>query len=483
MRYMKFAWFAASITICLLLASNAEAITISQPATDTRVDSPIIMTGYGIDGAHVQYVQVFNSSSEVIDVTNWTMQAAFSNATTISLVTFHGLIKPGGYLVVADTGDISTPDIGYVQTPSGEQGAIGALQLTPSSRFLPQTQTVKTDANHSYWRRNISSSTGNYLSTFSSFIPDAQFMLYGNGFYEYPENVSLQVTEILANPRNCSPVEGAGDCRDYVKLYNPSTVAIDLSQFRMRVGYQGQNVSSSNTFSLQGIVAPGHFVVISESADSQPVSLTNSSSFVWLEDTYGVKTYDSTVVEYPDAGADSKKGQAWAYDSSEGIWKWTIQPTPFDSPSVFPVPISQKKITPTASLTPCKEGQYRSEETNRCRSTGGVTAAAPCDDDEERNPATNRCRKLATAASQNLAACKEGQERNPATNRCRNVASSVPGSAAFAVETAQDAGKAFIGWWALGGVGVVALGYGAWEWREEARTAIRKASSFFTSLK
>lgn len=131
----------------------------------------------------------------------------------------------------------------------------------------------------------------------------------------------LQVSEILANPRACSPLETALDCRDYVKLYNPTDQPADLSLFRLRSGYQGQSATASNTFLLAGIIQPGHFAVIATSADNRPISLTSSGGFVWLEDTYGVKRYDTTVQEYPDASSDSKKGQAWAYDTSDGQWK------------------------------------------------------------------------------------------------------------------------------------------------------------------
>jgi hypothetical protein len=156
---------------------------------------------------------------------------------------------------------------------------------------------------------------------------------------------------------------------------------------------------------------------------------------------------------------------------------------PYDGPSIFPAAPPKIKAMSTKTPTPCKEGQYRNEETNRCRSIAAeATALAPCDDDEERNPATNRCRKIASLASQ-LTPCKEGQERNPETNRCRNVAAAVPPDAAFGVEPVADTGKAFIGWWALGGVGILALGYAGWEWRQEIAAVIRKVGTFFTSGK
>lgn len=126
-------------------------------------------------------------------------------------------------------------------------------------------------------------------------------------------------------------------------------------------------------------------------------------------------------------------------------------------------------------LAPCREGQYRNEETNRCRSIAtAANALKPCADDQFRNPATNRCKKIASSDDVALADCGEGRERNPTTNRCRNIVSSVPPAAGFAVEPIKDAANIFVGWWVLGGVTVLALGYAGWEWREEVSRFVRK---------
>lgn len=53
----------------------------------------------------------------------------------------------------------------------------------------------------------------------------------------------------------------------------------------------------------------------------------------------------------------------------------------------------------------------------------------------------------------------------------------------FGTEPVADTGKAFIGWWALGGVGVLALGRIGWEWRSEMLSLVQKAGAFFTSGK
>ncbi len=101
----------------------------------------------------------------------------------------------------------------------------------------------------------------------------------------------------------------------------------------------------------------------------------------------------------------------------------------------------------------------------------------PCADDQFRNPATNRCKTI--ASSDDVTDCGEGRERNPVTNRCRNVVRSDVPAAAFAVEPIKDGASAFVGWWALGGVVSIALGYGGWEWRREILVALHQASMLF----
>ena len=135
---------------------------------------------------------------------------------------------------------------------------------------------------------------------------------------------------------------------------------------------------------------------------------------------------------------------------------------------------------PTAKeYAPCKEGQYRSEETNRCRSiASAVSSLKPCADNQFRNPETNRCKKIASADE--LADCGEGRERNPATNRCRNVLASTVPAADFATENVQQVAGATWGWWAFGGVSVLALGYAGWQWRWELKQLAIRSRSIFT---
>jgi hypothetical protein len=480
---MRFVYKVAAIAVvffCALSPAAALAVDVVPPPAELpKTASPLIITGYSLSTAHVGYIQIFNNTSGVVDATGWKL-GVMGGPDAQLLLKLDGLIKPGGYIVVADERTVPSADVTY---PDGTiQKAPTAITLFTPRQFYDHTTAVKAGLERGFWSRNISEATGNYLSTFSAFTPGDDFVLFGQGFYELPSAPSLQFTEILANPKACSPLETAAECRDYLKLYNASAAAIDLGRYRLRVGYQGQSATASNTYALAGDVLPGHYAVISKSADDREISLTNSGAFIWLEDAYGVQRFDATVQEYPDASAASKKGQAWAYDERDGTWKWTTQPMPYDTPSVFPAAVV-KPPKPASTPTPCKEGQYRSEETNRCRNIAVPAALTPCREGQYRSEETNRCRNIATAASANLQPCREGQERNPATNRCRNVASSSLPDAAFAVEPIKEGAKAFAGWWALGGVGALAAGYGAWEWRREMLSAIHAAFQFFTSGK
>ena len=134
-----------------------------------------------------------------------------------------------------------------------------------------------------------------------------------------------------------------------------------------------------------------------------------------------------------------------------------------------------RKIEAAKTVTPCKEGYYRSEETGRCRSIASAAAKTlnPCPDGQFRNPATGRCKKIA-AADDILKDCPEGFERNPTTRRCRKIKTAsmpVVGSATAGVQ--QVAGATW-GWWVFGGVSLLAVGYGAWQWRWEMSQLIRR---------
>lgn len=127
-----------------------------------------------------------------------------------------------------------------------------------------------------------------------------------------------------------------------------------------------------------------------------------------------------------------------------------------------------RNIGKLKTQTPCREGYYRSEITGRCRSIAATAAKTlkPCPDGKFRNPATGRCKKIA-ADSDVLKECAEGFERNPKTKRCRKVALASAPKTGFAPEQVKQVTGAMWGWWVLGGVSLLAVGYAGWQWRWE----------------
>ena len=153
-------------------------------------------------------------------------------------------------------------------------------------------------------------------------------------------------------------------------------------------------------------------------------------------------------------------------------------------PAESPCPVGQyrhpetrrcRKIEAAKTITPCKDGYYRSEETGRCRSIASAVAKTlkPCPEGQFRNSTTGRCKKI--ASTDDIAKeCPEGFERNPQTKRCRKIKSaSMPTVGSAAAEVKQVAGATW-GWWVFGGVSLLAVGYGIWQWRWEISQFVRK---------
>lgn len=291
------------------------------------------------------------------------------------------------------------------------------------------------------------------------------------------------VTELLPNP--------AGDDKDneFIEFYNPSDETVDLTYY---VFHLNGDYGKAYSFPVGFTIAAQSYAVLTHKDSA--FTLTNTAGSLRLRTLDAAYVYN--VPEYTNA----KDDQSWALIN--GVWQWTTIPTPGAANELPPAgmgsmvagltdcgegrernPLTNRcRNIPTASvLAPCKEGQYRSEETNRCRSiaTAAASVLKPCGDDQFRNPLTNRCKKI--ASSDDLADCGEGRERNPDTNRCRNVlgVASVPAST-FAVQPIADGGMAFVGWWALGGIGLLAAGYAGWEWRRELTVYGRRVVSFFS---
>jgi hypothetical protein len=468
-----------------------QPLTLASPSA-----SPLIITALQVSDGMPGFVQIYNNSDTIVQLDGWSIQLGLADQNTpLTLVHLEYWLRPRSYAVFSYEGIISRAD-GYYGVTGTAMGTSLSLVPTTNNTAAYNVQFGSLPATTTWWERTVPAN-GKYTDTHKFVAAAAQAPLYGQGIYRPPiDAAGLKIVEILPNARNCSPSETAIDCNDYIKLYNATNVSIDLSQYRLRSDSNGLKSSSTNTFTLTGMLSPFSYTTITTRDTGEPMSLTNTGGFVWLEDFYGVAQYEVMDRPYEDASASSKKGLSWAFDMRDGVWKWMV-PAP-NAPNYWS-PESAGRGSETAakttdcgpgrernpdtnrcrnivsttsnSFTPCKPGQERNPETNRCRAVAGASISPkPCAADQYRNPETNRCKKIGT--TNGLVPCKEGQERNPETNRCRKV--TLAASDIASVKDIKSESKTnATGWWFAGAAVLIAVAYGIYEWRQDILQRLR----------
>ena len=338
----RLGWGILAFTFSIFLTLPVSALD-TIPTTPNKTTGPLLIAGYYFSGPNLRYVQVFNSSSNLASLDGWQLASTSKSAPVATTVhtALHGMLEPGKHVIAAIPGlfdrttfslpvaqPVSSPLVGAVSLiPPAGSGFSDESVAVPTISVSTFKETEGTFLNY-YARREVSATTGNYLSGFTMVLPTEK--LKNDALYLAPNTSVLQVVELFPDAPSCSPFDVSMKCTDYVKLYNPSTTPIDLTHYRIRTGGYGQAPSSSNTRAMTGVLESMHYGVF-------PLSLSSTGSWVWLEDTYGVARYEQTSVQFPSSSGHSS--EAWSYDALSGAWKWTNLPSPSDTPNTFPEPI------------------------------------------------------------------------------------------------------------------------------------------------
>ena len=478
----------------------ASAQIIVTPEQPELIESSLIVTSYQVDNGLPSYVQLYNNSTRIAELEGWTINITLLvDAVEVVLpISLNGYLEGESWMVIGQSGLVNGADSEFLLP--NDLASDGVLDIKLEREGYTASAYVVTPTSEG--RYDLSkSSAGNYTAT-SKYNLTQNVPLIGGGLYEIPDSTPLRVVAIAANSRNCGPLDKSDDCFEFVKIQNLAAETIDLSMYRLRTGYANQSDSINNTFALSGALDSGEFISVSARNDGLPFDLTASQGNAWIQDKYGLVDYADSVVSYKSIGGNNHIGHAWAYDSDRDKWDWaksTLQgPNDFNLPSLVVESISTLKpcapnqyrsletnrcrllSTVASTLKPCRTDQYRSQETNRCRSLSSATSTLkPCRADQYRSAETNRCRLLSSETS-TLKPCRADQERNPETNRCRKVFSPLANTA-FAVEPIKAGTKEFVGWWALGGLTLLGLGYAGWEWRRELANIISRAKTIGNS--
>lgn len=273
---------------------------------------------------------------------------------------------------------------------------------------------------------------------------------------------------------------GANTTEQYIELRNDSSGDIDLAGCQLQTN---RSTTKSHVFTQEVLPAGGLRLVL---VKDTPLTLTKTTSgVVYVLSSDGLSEVD--VQAYSGLATDT----SWAYFADGWLQTYALSPGT-ENMALKYLPCEEgyqrnaetgrcNKIVALATLVDCGEGKYRSEETGRCRAIPAASVLAACKLGQYRSEETNRCRNVMAASTQKP--CKDNQYRSEETNRCRNLtATSVP-EAAFAVQPVKDGAMAFMGWWALGGVVLLAIGYAGWEWRSEVRAGFARVVSSLSGKK
>ena len=465
------------------------------------------------DRPNDEYIAVYNNGSVTVDVTGWCIRSVRTSVVPIACFDEPGVdyeIGPRAYGTLSSMGDV--PGGAMVWFGGGIVASDNTIELVDAEedpRVVNSISWKNRPASSPYAIERMWDTAGIHTLTkaadSSAWVWKAELPQYGyvELLIECTDGRLVISSEQCAVVNMCQGIQlseiAANADEQFIEIYNPGDSHVILEGCQIMTNRSAK----SYVFSEYDFIESGGYRIVFIATTELTLTKT-TTGMVYIVSSDGKTEIDS--VEYSSLAKDT----SWARIG--GTWHQTYTLTP-NTTNVYqqylpcdegywrnietgrcnrvieaagPIDCGEgRERNPTTGrcrnsltvreLAPCREGQYRNEETNRCRSIAtAANALKLCADDQFRNPETNRCKKIASSDDVALADCGEGRERNPTTNRCRNIVSSVPPAAGFAVEPIKDAANIFVGWWVLGGVTVLALGYAGWEWREEVSRFVRK---------
>lgn len=480
---------------------ESESSKIDNPDGKTEENAPILISKISQDK---KYVEIYNQTNQDVNLAGWKIEYyAGSSAKTVGKIFKDEVISANGFLVLSNdkmSADVIKFDNNLVLAQNN-----GSVVLSRSDGSVADTVG---------WGNNSKSAgsliKGGVKIVWRCFIDeniiDSKFL---SG-----KNLNNQEVEPYSRP-NCKspeskpePSKELNKCEglklseiasnvdeQFIEIINSGEKTVITTGCKLVVGDSGvrENIGDIE-------LNPGEFLTIK--IKNTKLKLPKTKGKVYLLDEAGSKIDISEYKNIPKDASWSLVDDEWMQtfmitENSENIFKEypdcqngyernalgrcvKIATPPVESPCPVgqyrhPETLRCRKIEAAKTITPCKDGYYRSEETGRCRSIASAAAKTlkPCPEGQFRNSATGRCKKI--ASTDDIAKeCPEGFERNPQTKRCRKIKSAnMPTVGSAAAEVKQVAGATW-GWWVFGGVSLLAVGYGVWQWRWEISQFVRK---------
>ena len=482
---------------------ESEPPKIDNPSGRIEENAPILISKISQDK---KYVEIYNRTNQNVNLADWKIEYHTGpEAKTVGKIFKDEVISANEFLVLSNnkmSADVIKFDnnLGLAQNDgsvvlSRSDGSVADIVgwgNNSKSAGSPIKGGVKI-----VWRcfvgENIIDSKNNFLS--GKNLNNQEVAPYSRPNCKTPDSKSESSKEL----NKCEGLKlneiASNIDEQFIEIINSGEKTVITTGCKLTVGDSGvrENISDIE-------LNPGEFLTIK--IKNTNLKLPKTKGKVYLLDEVGSKIDSAEYEKLAKSSSWSLIDDEWMQtfmitENSENIFKEYLDcqsgyernalgkcvkiATP---PVENPCPAGQyrhpetrrcRKIEAAKTITPCKDGYYRSEETGRCRSIASAAAKTlkPCPEGQFRNSSTGRCKKI--ASTDDIAKeCPEGFERNPQTKRCRKIKSAnMPTVGSAAAEVKQVAGATW-GWWVFGGVSLLAVGYGVWQWRWEISQFVRK---------
>ena len=487
--------------------SKSESNPESEPSkTDnsdksTEENAPILISKISQDK---KYVEIYNPTNQNVNLAGWKIEYyTGSGAKTVGKIFKDEVILANGFLVLSN--DKTLADAIKFDNSLGLAQSDGSVVLSRSDGSVADTvgwgNSLKSTGSpikggvKMVWRCFID---GNIID--SKFLSGKNFNNqevepYSRPNCKTPDSKSESSKEL----NKCEGLKlneiASNIDEQFIEIINSGEKTVITTGCKLTVGDSGvrENIGDIE-------LNPGEFLTIKikntnlklpktkgkvylldeagskiDSAEYEKLAKSSSWSLIddeWMQTFMITENSENIFKEYPDCQ------NGYERNALGRCVKIAIPPVENSCPAGqyrHPETRRCRKNEAAKTITPCKDGYYRSEETGRCRSIASAAAKTlkPCPEGQFRNSATGRCKKIASI-DDIAKECPEGFERNPQTKRCRKIKSAnMPAAGSATAEVKQIAGATW-GWWVFGGVSLLAVGYGVWQWRWEISQFVRK---------
>lgn len=485
---------------------ESEPPKIDNPDGRTEENAPILISKISQDK---KYVEIYNPTNQNVNLAGWKIEYyAGSGAKTVGKIFKDEVILANGFLVLSNDNMLAGAikfdnNLGLAQNDgsvvlSRSDGSVADIVgwgNNSKSAGSPIKGGVKIVWRCFVGEEIIDSKNNSTDFLLSKYSDNQEIVPYSRPNCKTPDSKpeppkelnkceGLKLSEIASNVDE-----------QFIEIINSGEKTVITTGCKLTVGDSGVRENIGNIE-----LNPGEFLTIK--IKNTKLKLPKTKGKIYLLDEAGSKIDIAEYNNIPKGASWSLIDDEWIQtfmitENSENIFKEyldcqngyernalgrcvkiAIPPVESSCPAGqyrHPETRRCRKIEAAKTITPCKDGYYRSEETGRCRSIASAAAKTlkPCPEGQFRNSATGRCKKI--ASTDDIAKeCPEGFERNPQTKRCRKIKSAnMPTVGSAAAEVKQVAGATW-GWWVFGGVSLLAVGYGVWQWRWEISQFIRK---------